>query len=52
MEFKKEDIKVIDETETAMYSKDVKAAYPCDNKQSKDAALCNQRWMESLSDCV
>ena len=52
MEFKKEDIKVINEKEAGMYSKDVKITYPCDNKNSKEAALCNQRWMESLSDCV
>jgi hypothetical protein len=52
MEFKKEDIKVINEKEADMYSKDFKITYPCDNNQSKESELCNKRWMESLSDCV
>jgi|LakMenEpi03Aug12_release.lakeMendotaPanAssembly.Ray.scaffolds.fasta_scaffold1083006_2 hypothetical protein len=52
MEFKQEDIKVIDEKQTTMYSKDFKITYPCDNKESKETALCNQRWIQSFSDCV
>ena len=52
MEFKKEDIVIVDEKKTNIFEKkEPEVAYPCDN----DGVVkreCSKRWMESLSDCA
>ena len=50
MEFKKEDIVIVDEKKTSVFeAEQVKAAdYPC----KQDDKQCSKRWLESLSDCA
>jgi hypothetical protein len=52
MEFKKEDVKILDEKEgSVILNTEFKVEYPCDKKDSTQES-CNKRWIESLSDCA
>lgn len=52
MEFKKEDVKIVNEKEGSLFSNtEFKIEYPCDKKDSPKE-LCNKRWIDSLSDCA
>lgn len=48
MEFKKEDVVIVDEKKDNLYN----VIYPCLRKDDKQDTDCNRRWIESLSDCA
>lgn len=48
MEFKKEDVVIVDEKKDNL----INVIYPCPPKNDKQDTECNRRWIESLSDCA
>lgn len=48
MEFKQEDVKIVDEKKENLFG----APFPCNLKDDKQNKECARRWIESLSDCA